>query len=274
MGRVRRNKFQNGEEHRGRQLGGISERGMRIAVMSDIHGNLEAFTQCLNDIARLKIDRIFNLGDAIGYGPQPEEVLCLLEKRGIPNILGNHELAVIDKDFRSDFSPEAIKSLEQTLNYLTSASLRYIENLSFYREMEGALMVHGCPPDSSTVYLNHLSLSEIRKTFGANRFDIAFAGHTHRLMLMRYDGKDLEFDQLHEDTIQLKPGYRHIINAGAVGQPRDSDPRAKYVIWDNHRNTLEIRRVVYDVARTAQKIRERGFVRRDAERLFSGDSPD
>ncbi len=239
--------------------------------MSDIHGNLEAFTQCLNDIKRLTIDRIVNLGDAIGYGPQPEEVLCLLEKRGIPNILGNHELAVIDKGFRSDFSPEAIKSLEQTMNYLTSASLLYIKSLPPYREIEGALMVHGCPPDSPTVYLNHLSSSEIRETFGANRFDIAFAGHTHRLMLARYDGKDLEFDQLHEDTIRLKPGYRYIVNAGAVGQPRDGDPRAKYVIWDNQRNTLEIRRIPYDIARTAQKISERRFVRRDAERLFSGD---
>jgi diadenosine tetraphosphatase ApaH/serine/threonine PP2A family protein phosphatase len=245
---------------------------MRIAVMSDIHGNLEAFTQCLNDIKRLTIDRIVNLGDAIGYGPQPEEVLCLLEKRGIPNILGNHELAVIDKGFRSDFSPEAIKSQEQTLNYLTSASLLYIKNLPSYREIEGALMVHGCPPDSSTVYLNHLSLSEIRNAFVSSRFDMAFAGHTHRLMLIQYNGKGLEFDQLHEDIIQLKPGYRYIINAGAVGQPRDGDPRAKYVIWDNMRNTLEIRRVAYDVAHTAKIIRERGFVRRDAERLFSGDS--
>ena len=187
---------------------------MRIAVVSDIHANLEAFFSCLNDIERSSIDRIVNLGDAIGYGPQPEEVLCLLEKRGIPNILGNHELAAIDKDFRSDFSQEAIKSLEQTLNYLTSASLRYIENLPFYRQIEGALMVHGCPPDSPTVYLNHLSLSEIRETFGSNRFDIAFAGHTHRLMLVRYDGKDLEFDPLHEEIIRLKPGYRYIVNVG------------------------------------------------------------
>jgi diadenosine tetraphosphatase ApaH/serine/threonine PP2A family protein phosphatase len=241
---------------------------MRIAVVSDIHANLEAFFSCLNDIERSSIDRIVNLGDAIGYGPQPEEVLCLLEKRGIPNILGNHELAAINKDFRSDFSQEAIKSLEQTLNYLTSASLRYIENLPPYREVEGALMVHGCPPDSPTIYLNHKSVSEIKETFASNSFDIAFAGHTHRLMLLRFDGEDLKMDTLQKEIFSLEPGYRYIVNVGAVGQPRDGDARAKYVIWDNHRNTLEIRRVAYDLTRTAHKIRERGFLRRDAERLF------
>jgi len=82
--------------------------------MSDIHGNFEAFTRCLHDTEQSGVDRIVNLGDAIGYGPQPEEVLGLLERRGIPNILGNHELAVVDKDARGDLSPLALRSLEQT----------------------------------------------------------------------------------------------------------------------------------------------------------------
>ncbi len=244
---------------------------MRIAVISDIHGNLEALVRCLDDIERSGVGQIVSLGDVIGYGPQPEEVLVLLEKFRIPNIVGNHEIALIDKDYRADFSPQAIISLEQTLKYLTPASLRYIKNLPYYREMNGALMVHGCPPDSPTIYLNHMSLSEIKETFASNSFDIAFAGHTHRLMLMGYDGKDLQFDPLQQGTIKLEPDYRYIINVGAVGQPRDGDPRAKYAIWDSHRNTLEIRRVAYDVSRTANLIIKRGFLRRDADRLFSGD---
>ena len=248
-------------------------RTMRIAVISDIHGNLEALFRCLDDIERSGVDRIVNLGDAIGYGPQPEEVLVLLEKMDIPNILGNHEMAVINRDYRSDFSPQAIISLEQTLKYLTSASLHYIKNIPYYREMDGALMVHGCPPDLPTIYLNHMSFSEIKETFASNSFDIAFAGHTHRLMLMGYDGKDLQFDPLQQETIKLEPDYRYIVNVGAVGQPRDGDPRAKYAIWDSHRNTLEIRRVAYDISRTANLIIKRGFLRRDADRLFSGDCP-
>jgi len=247
---------------------------MRIAVMSDIHGNLEAFAQSLNDIKRQKIDGIVNLGDAIGYGPQPEEVLNLLEKEGIPNILGNHELAVLDKTYRGDFSTQALRALEQTLKYLTSASIRYLKSIPACRELEGALMVHGCPPDSPTDYLNHMSFPEIKETFTSNGFDIAFVGHTHRMMLMGYDGKDLQFDPLQQETIQLRSKYRYIVNVGAVGQPRDGDPRAKYVIWDSDRKTLQTRRVDYDVDRVIALMGERGFLRRDAERLLTGDTPD
>ena len=244
---------------------------MRLAVLSDIHGNLEAFSRCLSDIEIFGVNRIVNLGDSIGYGPQPEEVLCLLKKKGIPNILGNHELAAIDKNFRIDLSARAHISLKQTLKYLTSASLSYIEKFPTYRVVEGALLVHGCPPDSPTIYLNHMSLSEIKETFESNRFDIAFAGHTHHLMLIRYDGQNLVFIPLNKDSVALEKGYRYIVNAGAVGQPRDDDPRAKYVIWDNCLQTLEIRRIAYDVARTADKIMARGFPRRDADRLWRGE---
>jgi len=243
---------------------------MRIAVISDIHGNLEALVRCLGDIKRSNVDQIVSLGDAIGYGPQPEEVLVLLEKFRIPNIVGNHEIALIDKDYRVDFSPHAIISLEQTIKYLTPASFLYIKNLPYYREINGALMVHGCPPDSPTIYLNHMSSSEIKKTFASNSFNLAFVGHTHRLMLIGYDGKDLQFDPLQQKTIKLKPDYRYIINVGAVGQPRDGDPRAKYAIWDTQLNTLEIRRIRYDISKTANLIIKRGFLKRDADRLFCG----
>jgi diadenosine tetraphosphatase ApaH/serine/threonine PP2A family protein phosphatase len=245
---------------------------MRLAVLSDIHGNLEAFCRCLNDIDLAGVDQIVNLGDSIGYGPQPEEVLNLLKKRGIPNILGNHELAAIDKNFRLWLTPRALESIKHTLKYLSSASLSYIKNLPTCRVVEGALLVHGCPPDSPTIYLNHMSLSEIRETFDSNRFTIAFAGHSHRLLLIRYDGKDLAFIPSSNDTIVLEQGYRYIVNVGSVGQPRDGDPRAKYVIWDNTLNTLEVRRISYDIDKTAAKIMKRGFQRRDADRLFLGES--
>jgi len=247
---------------------------MKLAVLSDIHGNLEAFIQSLDDIKRQKIDGIVNLGDAIGYGPQPEEVLNLLEKQGIPNILGNHELAVLDKNLRDHFSPQALRALEQTLKFLTSASMRYLKYLPTYRKLEGALMVHGCPPDSPTDYLNHLSRSEIREIFTANDFNIAFVGHTHRMMLAGYDGKDLQFDPMQQKIVQLKPEYRYIVNVGAVGQPRDGDPRAKYVIWDSDRKMLQIRRVGYNIDRVIALINQRGFLRRDADRLLNGDIPD
>lgn len=242
--------------------------------MSDIHGNLEAFVQSLNDARRLKVDGIVNLGDGIGYGPQPEEVLNLLEKKDILNILGNHELAVLDKNLREYFSPQALLSLEQTLKYLTVASMRYLKSLPAYLDLEGTLLVHGYPPDSPTDYLNRMSFSEIEETFTLNGFDIAFVGHTHHMMLIGYDGKDLQFDPLKQEIIQLDSKYRYIVNVGAVGQPRDGDPRAKYVIWDSDRKTLQIRRVYYNVGRVTALIGQRGFLQRDAKRLIAGDTPD
>jgi len=247
---------------------------MRIAVISDIHANLEAFTQCLEDIEYSRVDKIVNLGDAIGYGPQPEEVLNLLEKRCISNILGNHELAVLDERYRNDFSSQALRALEQTLKYLTGESLGYLKTLPVFREIQGALMVHGCPPDSPTDYLNYMSYLEIKKTFISNEFDIAFVGHTHHMMLMGYNGKDLQFDTLQKETIQLRSQYRYIVNVGSVGQPRDGDPRAKYVIWDSDRKTLQVKRVDYDVNRVITLIGQRGFLRRDAKRLLAGSVPD
>lgn len=119
-----------------------------------------------------------------------------------------------------------------------------------------------------------MSRSEIRKIFTANDFNIAFVGHTHRMMLAGYDGKDLQFDPMQQNTVQLKSEYRYIINVGAIGQPRDGDPRAKYVMWDSHRKILQIRRVGYNVDRVIDLISERGFLRRDAERLLTGDTPD
>ena len=243
---------------------------MRMAVMSDIHGNLEALVRCLDDMEQSAVDQIVNLGDAIGYGPQPEETLNLLEKRCMPNILGNHGLAVLNKKCRGDFSTQALHSLEQTMKYLTSASMRYLKNLPVCREIEGALMVHGCPPDSPTDYLNHMSFSEIKETFTLNSFGIAFVGHTHRMMLIGYDGKDLQFDSLQKETIYLRSKFRYVVNVGAVGQPRDGDARAKYVLWDNRRSTLEIKRIKYAIDQTAQLLKQRGLVPRDAKRLYDG----
>ena len=94
------------------------------------------------------------------------------------------------------------------------------------------------------------------------------------MMLIGYDGKDLQFDPLTQEIIQLDSKYRYIVNVGAVGQPRDGDPRAKYVIWDSDRKTLQIRRVDYNVGRVTALIGQRGFLQRDAKRLITGDTPD
>jgi diadenosine tetraphosphatase ApaH/serine/threonine PP2A family protein phosphatase len=186
---------------------------------------MEAFQQTLADIKNSGVDLIVNLGDSVGYGPEPEAVI-------------------------------------------TPVLISYIQNLPTFRVINDALFVHGCPPRSPTIYLNHLTISEIKKVFESYSQSICFAGHTHRLMLFSYNGKAINLNPLKEKTVDLDPELKHIINVGSVGQQRDGDPRAKYVIWDDDRNTLEIKRITYDIAATATKIIERGFLKRDADRLF------
>jgi predicted phosphodiesterase len=241
---------------------------MRIAVMSDIHGNIEAFEEVLRDIDNSCIDRIINLGDSIGYGPDPEKVLALIKNRDILNILGNHEQAVLDKTFRSFLEKSARKSLEQTLKYLTSTSLSYLRKIPEFRVFNKALFVHGCPPDSCDTYLNYLSNREIKNVFKSYKNTIAFVGHTHKLMLITYNGEAVSFHELNDLPVKLDWNIRCIVNAGSVGQPRDGDSRAGYVIWDTVQNTLEAKRIPYNIQSTADKIITRGFQQKDADRLF------
>jgi|AMWB02.1.fsa_nt_gi predicted phosphodiesterase len=241
---------------------------MRIAVMSDIHGNLAAFENVLGDIDYSDIDSIVNLGDSIGYGPDPEKVLELIKKRNILNILGNHEQAALDKTFHFFLENGARKSIEQTMKLLTSASLSYLRKLPDFRVFNKALFVHGCPPNSCETYLNYLSNRDIENIFKSYHNTIAFAGHTHKLILISYDGKTVGFHELNDLPINLAENVRYLVNVGSVGQPRDGDSRAGYVIWDSVQNSLEAKRIPYDIKSTADKIIQRGFQQKDADRLF------
>ena len=241
---------------------------MKIAVLSDIHGNMEAFSKVLEDIDRFDTDRIVNLGDCIGYGPEPEEVISLIRRKNISNVVGNHELALYDKDCRELFNPDVLRGVDKSMEYLSRESLEYIEELPVRLVIENALFVHGCPMDSQTIYLNKLSKSEIVEVFAETPFDLNFVGHTHKLMAIGYDGVEIQFFPLVGSEFLLDRSLKYIVNVGSVGQPRDRDKLAKYVIWDSERNLLRIRRLEYDSATTASKIMERGFRKEDALRLF------
>jgi predicted phosphodiesterase len=241
---------------------------VRIAVLSDIHGNLEAFKSVLRDIDCSGIDRIVNLGDSIGYGPDPESVLELIQKRDILNIHGNHEQAILDGKFRLFLKDSVLKSIDQTLKYLSSESLSYLRELPKHRVINDALFVHGCPPTSCETYLNFLSFSELETVFKSYKNKISFAGHTHKLMIIKYNGEKISFQKFEDHPINIDEDSRYIFNVGSVGQPRDHDPRSGYVIWDSTSSSIEAKRVQYDIESTVNKIIERGFEQKDAIRLF------
>ncbi|HBD10048.1 MAG TPA: metallophosphoesterase [Syntrophobacteraceae bacterium] len=241
---------------------------MRLAVISDIHGNLEAFRQVLIDIDRSHIDQVLCLGDNIGYGPEPEAVVKLLRERHIPSVMGNHELGIKDPAIFHWFNSSAQASLLLTRQLISNDTLAFIANLPATHRLGDCLGVHGCPPDSVTRYLFDVSVEELAVLFRDLPQRLTFVGHTHDLELICWDGLELTRQELSPGVVSIQQSYRYLVNVGSVGQPRDGNNNAKYVIYDDADNLLEVRYVSYDIATTADKIIQLGFPRYYATRLW------
>ena len=240
---------------------------MRLAVISDIHGNMEAFLKTLADIDSAAVDQVVCLGDNIGYGPDPEEVVRLVRERRIPCVMGNHELSLVSPKYLEWFNALARQSLVLTRECLSESSMEYIRELPMNMVVGECLCVHGCPPDSAMTYIIELSTRELRARFEAMEQRICFVGHTHILGLYRFDGFHVHTESLGRDLVKLMPDNLYIVNVGGLGQPRDSNLDAKYVIYDDEAGTFEVRFVPYDSLTTANKILEKGWPRLHARRL-------
>ena len=241
---------------------------MRIAIISDIHGNLDAFEQVLADIDSSDIDEIISLGDNIGYGPEPDGVVKLIQSRRIDSVIGNHELAVVKPKYKDWFNPVARKSLEKTIELLSDRSLDYITAQKSYGIIDGSRFVHGFPPDSPLTYLFQIPDDRIRRDMEKLSEQICFIGHTHMLEMRSYDGHTCESHSLEQGIMPLEKEKKYILNIGSVGQPRDGDNRAKYAIWDSSESTLDIRFIAYDIAVVVEKIKTVGLLEEHARRLW------
>ena len=232
---------------------------MRIAVISDIHGNLDALTAVLKDIDHCAVDHIVCLGDCIGYGAEPEAVVQRIAALGCPTVLGNHEAAALDPGVLDWFNTAARRSMELTMRLLSARSLRFIAGLPETIERWDARFVHGFPPDSVWRYLFQVSPEEINEWFAVMPERICFVGHTHRLELVGGDGKRIRRTGLPPGPVRLDAALRYIVNVGSVGQPRDGTPEAKYVLWEPERDRLESRSVPYPYGSAADKILRAGM---------------
>jgi predicted phosphodiesterase len=238
-----------------------------FAVISDIHGNLEAFEAVWGDIEAQGITAVFSLGDNIGYGPDPEAIIQRLTALGVPSVLGNHELAVNDPSELDWFNPVARASLRKTVAMLSEASLESIHQFPYCRLQDAFRFVHGFPPDSPVIYQFQVSEEELNATFVELPEQVFFTGHTHFPEIIAYQDGRIERDDLHEGLRQLDNQARYIVNVGSVGQPRDGNNNAKYVIFDPERYTLELRFIPYDVETVVQKILTAGLPESHAMRL-------
>lgn len=247
----------------------IKDVTMKVAIVSDIHGNIEALDAVLADIDRMGIGRIVCLGDAIGYGPDPDIVVERLRERAVSCIVGNHELGVLGRLDLHWFNRAVRESLWMTRSLLTQDDMRFIEGLPETLSLGRGLFVHGVPPRSAITYLFSVSDMGLRRIFSRMEERVCFVGHTHLLGMVRFDGENITRGLPHEGCTKLDLGWdgKCIVNAGSVGQPRDGNNAAKYVIWDVEGESVETRFVPYDFETTVGKLLDRGLPVEFARRL-------
>jgi predicted phosphodiesterase len=240
----------------------------KIAIISDVHGNMEAFEQVLADIGRLKVDVVISLGDNIGYGPEPDRVIQSIRQHAISSVQGNHELAIIEPNYLNWFNAAAQQSLKKTLKLLSEPSIEFIAQMNVYLSEYGCRFVHGFPPDSPLTYSFQVSEGKTKNALDELSEGRCFIGHTHTLDVITYDGQKLEYGSLNEGLNILDSHLKYIISVGSVGQPRDGDNRSKYVIWDSSDDTVQVRFVTYDIGAVVKKIHAAGLPQEHAERLW------
>lgn len=242
---------------------------MRILVLSDLHANVTALEAVLADAG--DVDETWCLGDVVGYGPDPNEMVEMV--RAIPNLtclLGNHDVAVLGQMDEAVFNTEARRSLLWQKKQLSDGNKGYLDNLPQNSLVRGDVtLAHGSPRDPVWEYI--LNTLVARLNFQSFETSFCFVGHSHIQCMFKLDlNKDrvsLEVPKVGE-VLKLTP--RAILNPGSVGQPRDRDPRAAYAIFDPEALTWEPRRAAYDFAAVQKRIRAAGLPEKHATRLAEG----
>lgn len=239
---------------------------MRIAVLSDIHSNLAALDAVRADLP--PVDEVWALGDIVGYGPQPNEVIAGLQELGARSVMGNHDGAAIGTVDARDFNPDAALAIAWTARALDDNARAYLATLPEVRVDGTVTAVHGSPRDPIWEYI--VSASIARASFPAFETPICLFGHTHVPIVFTEVEGDAVVVQAMPGVPVLLNGHRAMVNPGSVGQPRDGNPQSSYCLLDTDAGQIEFRRVPYDIERTQRAMREHDLPPRLVERLSYG----
>ncbi len=237
--------------------------------MSDVHGNLEALEATLADASRHGFDEAICLGDIVGYGADPDACVTVIAR--LPRaaaVLGNHDAAIIDPGGRAYLNPLAQAGVKYSEKQLSRASVDYLGTLPLVIDSRGDFVACHASPQRPRDWLYVLEPVEAREALLAMTRSVAFIGHTHFPLI--HDGAGRVVPMVAGDAFKIRPRRKYIINVGSVGQPRDGDPRAAYVIFDDTDRVARLFRVEYDVDMTAQKILDAGLPEMLADRIRRG----
>jgi predicted phosphodiesterase len=214
---------------------------MKYAIISDIHSNYKALRKVLVDIKQREVDKIISLGDQIGYGLFPDAVLNELQKQNVESIMGNHEMALFDKEEYNAMSKEGRTAIDENRKFLSEKHLQYLKSLPKTIIENNIRFVHGMPPNSQSTYINRLRDTEILLQSVLYREQIAFCGHTHQSCIYEMGNEKVKKRKFeYNKLLKLNPELRYIINVGSVSFQRGKDRlRSEYAIFDRINYTIE-----------------------------------
>jgi predicted phosphodiesterase len=241
---------------------------VRHAIVSDVHANLEALEAVLSDAQRRGADDFACLGDFVGYGASPNECIQQLCPRIDLAVLGNHDQAAFDPRWLEHFNPDAARAARWTAETLTRDHLDYLRELPLSLAWRGARLVHGSPAEPEE--WNYVfTPAEAVHEMDACAEPVCFVGHSHVPGTFELDGHRARYTR--EPGIAGRRDRRYLIVVPSVGQPRDGDPRAGYLMWDDEAWTFEHVRLGYDLEGTIARIVKAGLPRALGERLRYGE---
>jgi len=238
-----------------------------IAVISDIHGNLEALEAVLEDADRQGATETVCLGDVVGYGADPNRCMELIREKTRFSVLGNHDVAAIDLSVAENFNDVARDAIRWTHDTLSPENLEVLKQLS-YEQIEGDSRFVHASPDDPPAWHYILTEQEAWNAFEACSEPVCFVGHSHVPLRVFLRNGRLEVQE--DAVVEVVGEDRALLNVGSVGQPRDSDWRASYGLWNPETRRLIARRVEYDLETASRKILEAGLPEVLSRRLALG----
>jgi diadenosine tetraphosphatase ApaH/serine/threonine PP2A family protein phosphatase len=241
---------------------------MRVAVISDVHANYHALEAVLKEIDAARVDAVWCLGDTVGYGPRPNECCDLVRDRAGHCLVGNHDLVVLGELTVNEFNDEAAAAAIWTAEVLTPESRAFLASLKPFGKVEGVDLFHASARDPVWEYV--LTEEAARATLELSSAPLVLVGHSHiALAITEHDGRVDGGPARGGSKVSLDG--RRLLNPGSVGQPRDGDPRAAWMLLGLEERFAEFRRVPYSIERTQAEMHERGLPQALATRLERGE---
>lgn len=226
---------------------------MKFAIISDIHGNLEALENVLRDIEKEGAEKIHFLGDAVGYGCSPNECVKLIKDHCEIKLLGNHDYAALGLEAVENFNQMAQISIGWTQEKLSKRSGAILADFEMEADFLDFHLVHASPGEPDQWHYI-LTTAQAKRHFENFNQAVCFVGHSHMPIIFNIDSEG-QVMKSNKMELERVPERRYIINVGSVGQPRDGDPRACYIMVDTESGKIYYRRVDYDIIKAQEKMK-------------------